>query len=155
VTDGATSTGGTGATRGETAAREVWVHGEVGADGRLARISAETAGVARTIGEAMGADTLGVVVGAEPDAPEPRHREERREQHESERRQHERPAEGADEPAEHRIGDARQAFGRGRSPGDNGHCDEDRPRENGAVDPGSGLLHDLLPQSRPAPRSTR
>jgi electron transfer flavoprotein alpha subunit len=44
----------------------VWVHGEVAADGSLARISTEAATAARTLAEARGADVVGVVVAADP-----------------------------------------------------------------------------------------
>jgi electron transfer flavoprotein alpha subunit len=46
-----------------------WVVGETGPDGKLARISAEVATLARDLGEAAGADVVGVVVGGAPDGP--------------------------------------------------------------------------------------
>ncbi len=46
-----------------------WVIGETGPDGKLARISAEVATLARSLAEAAGADVVGVVVGAEPNGP--------------------------------------------------------------------------------------
>ena len=47
-------------------AGEIWVHGEVTADGSLANISAEGATLARTLGEAAGSPVVGVVVAADP-----------------------------------------------------------------------------------------
>ncbi len=44
----------------------IWVHGELAPGGSLAKISAEVATLARTIGEAAGRDVVGVVVGADP-----------------------------------------------------------------------------------------
>ncbi len=46
----------------------LWVIGEPDADGGLARISAETATLARELGDASGRAVIGVVVGAEPTA---------------------------------------------------------------------------------------
>ena len=46
----------------------LWVHGEIASDGSLARISAETATLARQLGEASGRDVVGVVVGSGPAA---------------------------------------------------------------------------------------
>ena len=46
----------------------IWVHGEVDADGRLARISTEAATIARTLGAAAGMDVVGVVVASDPSA---------------------------------------------------------------------------------------
>jgi electron transfer flavoprotein alpha subunit len=50
------------------AAGVVLVHGEITADGTLARISAEAATAARMLAEAAGTQAIGVVVGASPDA---------------------------------------------------------------------------------------
>jgi len=50
------------------AANAIWVHGELAADGSLAKISTEVATLARALGEAGGRDVVGVVVGAEPAA---------------------------------------------------------------------------------------
>jgi electron transfer flavoprotein alpha subunit len=47
---------------------DLWVIGEPGADGGLARLSAEVATLARELGAANGRDVLGVVVGADPKA---------------------------------------------------------------------------------------
>jgi electron transfer flavoprotein alpha subunit len=47
---------------------EIWVHGEIGADGGLARISTEAATVARSLGEAAGRDVVGIVVSSDPSA---------------------------------------------------------------------------------------
>ena len=44
----------------------IWVHGELAGDGGLANISTEVATLARSLGEAAGADVVGVVVGADP-----------------------------------------------------------------------------------------
>jgi electron transfer flavoprotein alpha subunit len=44
----------------------IWVHGEVAADGSLARIGAEVATAARALGAASGRDVQGVVVAADP-----------------------------------------------------------------------------------------
>jgi electron transfer flavoprotein alpha subunit len=49
-------------------AGEIWVHGEVTAEGGLANISAEVATLARTLGEAAGAAVVGIVVAADPTA---------------------------------------------------------------------------------------
>ncbi|HET7701998.1 MAG TPA: electron transfer flavoprotein subunit alpha/FixB family protein [Candidatus Limnocylindrales bacterium] len=49
-------------------AGEIWVHGEVTADGSLANISTEVATIARTLAEAAGAAVVGVVVAADPAA---------------------------------------------------------------------------------------
>ena len=46
----------------------IWVHGELAADGSLARIGTETATLARALAEAAGTEAVGVVVGAEPAA---------------------------------------------------------------------------------------
>ncbi len=46
-----------------------WVVGETGPDGKLARISAEVATLARGLAEAARADVVGVVVDAAPDGP--------------------------------------------------------------------------------------
>jgi len=46
----------------------IWVHGEVAADGSLARISTEVATVARALGKASGRDVVGIVVAADPAA---------------------------------------------------------------------------------------
>jgi electron transfer flavoprotein alpha subunit len=46
----------------------VWVHGEIGADGSLARISTEVATAARTLAESAAAEVVGVVVAADPSA---------------------------------------------------------------------------------------
>ncbi len=46
----------------------IWVHGEIGADGGLARISTEVATVGRALAEAGGRELVGVVVSAEPAA---------------------------------------------------------------------------------------
>jgi electron transfer flavoprotein alpha subunit len=46
----------------------LWVHGEIASDGSLAKISAETATLARQLGEASGRDVVGVVVGSGPAA---------------------------------------------------------------------------------------
>jgi electron transfer flavoprotein alpha subunit len=45
-----------------------WVVAETGPNGTLARISAEVASLARSLGETAGADVLGIVVAAEPSA---------------------------------------------------------------------------------------
>jgi electron transfer flavoprotein alpha subunit len=44
----------------------IWVHGEVTADGSLARISTEVATAARNLARASGRDVEGIVVGGEP-----------------------------------------------------------------------------------------
>jgi electron transfer flavoprotein alpha subunit len=44
----------------------IWVHGEIGADGGLARISSEVATLGRSLAEAAGADLVGVVVSSDP-----------------------------------------------------------------------------------------
>jgi electron transfer flavoprotein alpha subunit len=44
----------------------IWVHGEVAADGSLARISAEVATAARSLAKASGKNVEGIVVAAEP-----------------------------------------------------------------------------------------
>jgi electron transfer flavoprotein alpha subunit len=49
-------------------AGELWVHGEIAPDGSLAKISTETATLARQLGEASGRDVVGVVVGSDPAA---------------------------------------------------------------------------------------
>jgi len=49
-------------------AGDVWVHGEVGVDGALARISGEAATAARALAAAVGGDAVGIVVGPEPAA---------------------------------------------------------------------------------------
>jgi electron transfer flavoprotein alpha subunit len=46
----------------------LWVHGEVAPDGSLAKISTETATLARRLGEASGRDVVGVVAGSDPAA---------------------------------------------------------------------------------------
>jgi len=47
----------------------IWVHGELAADGSLAKISTEVATLARALaGESGGADVTGVVIGADPAA---------------------------------------------------------------------------------------
>ncbi len=46
----------------------IWVHGETGADGSLAKISTEAATLARGLGEASGRDVVGIVVAADPSA---------------------------------------------------------------------------------------
>ncbi len=46
----------------------IWVHGELAADGSLAKISTEVATLARTVGETAGRQVVGVVVGADPAA---------------------------------------------------------------------------------------
>jgi electron transfer flavoprotein alpha subunit len=46
----------------------LWVHGEIAPDGSLAKISTETATLARQLGEASGRDVVGVVVGSDPKA---------------------------------------------------------------------------------------
>ena len=48
------------------AAAPIWVHGELAPDGSLAKISTEVATLARSLGEAAGAEVVGVVIGAEP-----------------------------------------------------------------------------------------
>ncbi|MBA2382807.1 MAG: electron transfer flavoprotein subunit alpha/FixB family protein [Chloroflexi bacterium] len=48
------------------AASQIWVHGELAPDGSLAKISTEVATLARTLGEASGADVVGVVIAADP-----------------------------------------------------------------------------------------
>ncbi|HEX2755476.1 MAG TPA: electron transfer flavoprotein subunit alpha/FixB family protein [Candidatus Limnocylindrales bacterium] len=50
------------------AASPIWVHGEIAADGTLAKISTEVATLARALGEAGGRDVVGVVAGADPTA---------------------------------------------------------------------------------------
>jgi electron transfer flavoprotein alpha subunit len=45
---------------------ELWVVGEVTADGALARISAETATLARSLADSAGCDLTGVIVAADP-----------------------------------------------------------------------------------------
>jgi electron transfer flavoprotein alpha subunit len=50
------------------AASPIWVHGELAPDGSLARISAEVATLARSLGESAGRDVVGVVVGGDPTA---------------------------------------------------------------------------------------
>ena len=45
---------------------ELWVVGEVTADGALARISAETATLARSLADSAGSDLTGVIVAADP-----------------------------------------------------------------------------------------
>ncbi|HEU4919198.1 MAG TPA: hypothetical protein VFT20_05615, partial [Candidatus Limnocylindrales bacterium] len=44
----------------------LWVVGEVTADGALARISAETATLARSLADSAGSDLTGIVVAADP-----------------------------------------------------------------------------------------
>jgi electron transfer flavoprotein alpha subunit len=44
----------------------LWVHGEIAPDGSLAKISTETATLARQLGDASGRDVVGVVVGSDP-----------------------------------------------------------------------------------------
>jgi electron transfer flavoprotein alpha subunit len=44
----------------------LWVHGEVSADGQLARISTEVATLARSLAEQAGAEAVGVVVAPDP-----------------------------------------------------------------------------------------
>ena len=44
----------------------LWVVAEPGPDGGLARISAEAATLARTLGEASGRDVVGIVIAADP-----------------------------------------------------------------------------------------
>ena len=46
----------------------LWVHGEIAPDGSLAKISTETATLARQLGEASGLDVVGVVIGSDPKA---------------------------------------------------------------------------------------
>jgi electron transfer flavoprotein alpha subunit len=46
----------------------IWVHGEIGPDGSLAKISTEVATLARALGEAGGGDVVGVVIAADPTA---------------------------------------------------------------------------------------
>jgi electron transfer flavoprotein alpha subunit len=46
----------------------LWVHGEIAPDGSLAKISTETATLARQLGDASGRDVVGVVVGSDPTA---------------------------------------------------------------------------------------
>jgi electron transfer flavoprotein alpha subunit len=46
----------------------IWVHGELAPDGSLAKISTETATLARQLGDASGRDVVGVVVGSDPTA---------------------------------------------------------------------------------------
>jgi electron transfer flavoprotein alpha subunit len=46
----------------------IWVHGETTADGDLAKISAEVATLARSLGEAGGREVVGVVIAATPAA---------------------------------------------------------------------------------------
>ena len=46
----------------------IWVHGELAADGSLAKLSTEVATLGRTLGEARGAEVTGMVVGADPAA---------------------------------------------------------------------------------------
>src|SRR3954470_13793854 len=46
----------------------IWVHGELGPDGSLAKISTEVATAARALGEAGGREVVGVVFGADPAA---------------------------------------------------------------------------------------
>ena len=48
---------------------ELWVIGEPGPDGGLARLSTEVATLARDLGAASGRDVVGIVIGAEPSAP--------------------------------------------------------------------------------------
>ena len=45
----------------------IWIVGELGADGGLARISAEAATLARELGAAAGREVVGIVVAADPD----------------------------------------------------------------------------------------
>jgi electron transfer flavoprotein alpha subunit len=44
----------------------LWVHGEIGPDGGLAKLSTEVATLARTLGASAGADVVGIVIGADP-----------------------------------------------------------------------------------------
>ncbi len=44
----------------------IWVHGEIGADGGLARISTEVATLGRSLAEASGRDLVGVVASSDP-----------------------------------------------------------------------------------------
>src|SRR5690242_6518812 len=44
----------------------IWVVGEQGVDGGLARITAEAATLARQLGAAAGRDVIGIVIGADP-----------------------------------------------------------------------------------------
>ena len=46
----------------------IWVHGETGPDGSLARISTETATLARRLAEQGGRDVIGIVIAADPGA---------------------------------------------------------------------------------------
>jgi electron transfer flavoprotein alpha subunit len=46
----------------------IWVHGEIAADGALAKISTEVATLARQLGETAGREVVGVVVGSDPAA---------------------------------------------------------------------------------------
>ena len=48
------------------AASPIWVHGELAADGSLAKISTEVATLARALGTEAGRDVVGVVVAANP-----------------------------------------------------------------------------------------
>ena len=48
---------------------ELWVIGEPGPDGGLARLSGEVATLARGLGDANGRDVVGIVVAGEPDGP--------------------------------------------------------------------------------------
>lgn len=48
---------------------ELWVIGEPGADGGLARLSTEVATLARALGAQGGGDVIGVMIAAEPDGP--------------------------------------------------------------------------------------
>jgi electron transfer flavoprotein alpha subunit len=45
---------------------DIWVHGELGPDGSLAKVSTEVATLARTLGEAGGRAVVGIVVGSDP-----------------------------------------------------------------------------------------
>jgi electron transfer flavoprotein alpha subunit len=49
------------------AAAPIWVHGELAPDGSLAKISTEVATLARSLGEAAGAEVVGIVIAADPD----------------------------------------------------------------------------------------
>ncbi len=46
----------------------IWVHGELAADGSLAKLSTEVATLGRQLGDARGAEVTGVVIGADPSA---------------------------------------------------------------------------------------
>ena len=44
----------------------IWVHGEIGPDGGVAKLSTEVATLTRTLAEAAGREVVGVVIGADP-----------------------------------------------------------------------------------------